>query len=283
MNTIPFSVFICVYKNDNPSHFKAAIESVVNQTLLPSELVLVVDGWIPSLIENIINEEIALCNKVGIDFRQIRLEKNCGHGEARRIALENCSYSHVAVMDADDISEPYRFEKQIDFFCTHPDISIVGGNIVEFLSQPNPIDTSITVGTRTVPIIDDEIKLYSKKRCPMNHVTTMYKKDVILSAGGYIDWFCEEDYYLWIRLILHNCKFANLPIDLVKVRVNKDMYDRRGGIKYFISEARLQRYMLNNGLIGPFRFCVNCIERFILQVIFPSHIRGLIYRLFARD
>ena len=69
-------------------------------------------------------------------------------------------------------------------------------------------------------------------------MTVMFRKDKILSVGNYIDWHYNEDYYLWIRLFLAGCQFANLPEVLVNVRVGKEMYQRRGGWKYFLSEAK---------------------------------------------
>ena len=56
--------------------------------------------------------------------------------------------------------------------------------------------------------------------------------------------FCNEDYYLWIRMIIEGNIFVNVPDTLVNVRVGNEMAARRGGWKYFKSEANLQKYML---------------------------------------
>ena len=82
----------------------------------------------------------------------------------------------------------------------------------------------------------------------MNQVTVMFRKADVAEVGGYIDWFCEEDYYLWIRLALSGKRFANVSDNLLNVRVGEEMYQRRGGWRYFRSEARLQRFMLNRVL-----------------------------------
>jgi len=137
-----FSVSMCVYKNNNPEHFKKALESVINQTRQPDEIVLVV-----------------------------RLPKNVGHGNARRKGLENCSYELIALMDADDISVSDRFEKQIKCFEEEKELSIVGGLIEEFIDTTDKV-----VGVRTVPTDDKDIKTFLRKRCPFNQVTVMFKK-----------------------------------------------------------------------------------------------------------
>lgn len=158
------------------------------------------------------------------EFKTIHLPQNRGHGDARRISLENCRNELIALMDADDISRPYRFEKQLAEFKKNEKLDIVGGQITEFVGQP----TNIT-GKREVPESDADIKIYMKKRCPMNQVSVMFKKSFVQAVGGYIDWFCEEDYYLWIRMMEANGVFANMPETLVNVRVGDETSSRRGG------------------------------------------------------
>ncbi|MBR3640477.1 MAG: glycosyltransferase, partial [Oscillibacter sp.] len=121
-------------------------------------------------------------------FRPIYLPQNKGLGNALREALEHCSHELVARMDSDDISFPYRFALQIEAFRKHPDADIVGGSITEFAEDPAQI-----MGQRSVELDDAAIKADMKKRCAMNHVSVMYKKSAVLSAGGYLDWHYNED------------------------------------------------------------------------------------------
>lgn len=275
---IEFSVSMCVWAGDDPDFFDAAIESISEQTVQPTEVVLTVDGPIPEKTKSVIKKYRDTLPRKNIGFKVVYLEKNVGHGEARRVCFENCTCDLIALMDADDLSLPDRFEKQLDIFKRDPDTSVVGGNIREFIGDPDNC-----VGRRIVPETDSEIKEYLKKRCPMNQITVMFKKAAVEEAGGYIDWFCEEDYYLWLRMSLIGKKFANVQYDLANVRVGEDMYSRRGGLKYFKSEAKLQRYMLKNGVIGLPRYLINVSERFILQVMMPNKIRGFLFRKFARS
>lgn len=268
-----FSVSMCVYCGDNPQDFKTAVVSVLNQTVVPTEVVLVVDGPVSETLDAIIK---------GYDqnpiFNVIRLKTNQGHGNARRVGLEACKYELVALMDADDISVPDRFEKQIKVFERDPSLSAVGGNIHEFINTTDNI-----VGKRIVPEKDADIKEYMKKRCPMNQVTVMFNKPDVDSVGGYIDWYCEEDYYLWLRLFLAGKSFYNIQESLVDVRVGDEMYQRRGGWKYFKSEAKLQGFMRKNKVIGFGTYVVNVAERLIVQVLLPNKIRGWVFRKFARE
>ena len=111
----------------------------------------------------------------------------------------------------------------------------------------------------------------------------MYKKSAVQAAGGYLDWFWNEDYYLWIRMQLNNAVFANTGTVLVNVRVGEEMYQRRGGWKYFKSEAGIQKLMKTNKIIGISRYMINVGERFIIQVLMPNKIRGWIFQKLARS
>jgi len=269
---LPFSVAMCVFDGDNTAFFKQALDSIINQTLKPNQIILVVDGSISASLKNVIS------SYDNITFlKVVYLPKNVGQGNARRIGLENCSNNLVALMDADDISVPDRFEKQIKIFKQFNDLDVVGGNINEFINSTDNI-----VGVRLVPQGDANIKDYLKKRCPFNQVTVMFKKSSVEFSGGYIDWYQEEDYYLWIRMCEAGAKFYNIQENLVNVRVGKDMYRRRGGWRYFKSEAKLQMYMYNKNIISFIRVVFNVSIRFVLQVVMPNSLRGFIFQKFAR-
>lgn len=272
-NNLKFSVSMNVYHGDDPVWFREAVDSVLNQTVRPEEIVLVVDGPVPEALEEI----IAGCEKTE-PFVVVRLPENSGHGNARRIGLEKCSHDLVAIMDADDLCLPDRFEKQLAVFRDQPDVSAVGGQIAEFLDTVDNV-----IGIRQVPLTDEEIRQYIKTRCPLNQVTVMLKKADVQAVGGFLDWFCNEDYYLWIRMYLAKMRFANVPDILVNVRVGADMYKRRGGFAYFKSEYRLQKYMRKHRVIGFGTYVMNVAKRLILQLLMPNWMRAIVYRKLARQ
>ena len=210
---------------------------------------------------------------MNINFKVIYLLKNEGHGNARRKSLENCTNELVALMDADDISYYNRFEKQLDVFINNPDVDIVGGQITEFIDIPENI-----IGKREVPEKDNDIKDYMKKRCPMNQMTVMFKNSFYKSSGGYIDWYCNEDYYLWIRMAEMNGIFENLPDNLVNARIGDAMSSRRGGVKYFLSEEKIQRYMLKRKIISIPRYIFNVLIRFCGEVIISNKMRTFLFK-----
>lgn len=269
-----FSVCMSVYHGDNAVFFKEAIDSLYAQTRLPDEIVLVVDGPVGEDIDKVIVD----FESQHETFRVVRLEKNSGHAIARQTGLDAAQYEYIAIMDSDDIAVLNRFEKQMAYIEAHPEVDALGGQIDEFIGEPSNV-----VGTRIVPQTDAEIKAYLKSRCPMNLVTVMLKKEAVQKAGGYIDWYCEEDYYLWVRMTEQGMAFANLPDNLVNVRVGEEMYQRRGGMKYFKSEARLQKYMYKHGIISMPRYLYNVAGRFVVQVAMPNKMRSFVFqKLFRR-
>lgn len=269
-----FSVAMSVYKNDQPNYFKQAMDSIIKQTLTPNEIILVIDGPISDELKNVVD---TYENKYSL-IKTIWLKENKGLGNALKLAVENAKYDLIARMDSDDIAVCDRFEQQINIFKTNPNVDIVGGDISEFID----VDTNI-VGIRKVPKENNEIREYMKTRCALNHVTVMFKKQTVIAAGNYQDWFWNEDYYLWIRMVLINTYFQNTGTTLVKVRVGKEMYKRRGGKKYFISEKKLQDFMYKNKVISLTTYIINVTKRLIVEIILPNSLREWVFKNLARS
>ncbi|MBQ8685357.1 MAG: glycosyltransferase [Clostridia bacterium] len=271
----PFSVAMSVYKNDNGEFVERALESITKaQTVKPDEIVLIVDGSVSEAVEEVIQKY----EREYTGFQAVRLPENKGLGNALQLAVDRCSYPLIARMDSDDVALPTRFEQQLKCFAENESLDIVGGDITEFIGEESNI-----VGKRSVPKENGAIKAYMKKRCAFNHMSVMYKKEAVLQAGNYQDWFWNEDYYLWIRMQLKGCSFANTGTVLVNVRVGEEMYRRRGGWKYFKSERDLQKYMRKHKMIGFGTYCMNVAKRFIVQILLPNRLRGWIFRKFARS
>lgn len=270
-----FSVLISVYAKEKKSNFHEAMDSILNQSLKPDEIVLIRDGKVPEDLQETIDGYL---KKEGKLITYIPLDTNGGLGNALRIGVVAAKNDYIARMDSDDICLFYRFEKQINFLNEHPNVDVVGGTIIEFVDDiDNPI------GKREVPLDDLSIKHYLKKRCPFNHMTVMFRKQAVLSAGNYQDLHYLEDYYLWCRMFLKKATFSNLSDILVFARCNKDLYKRRGGLSYFQSWKQLERYKLQNGITNVFYFISTLTMRFVIQVLLPNNIRGFVMKYFGRN
>jgi glycosyltransferase involved in cell wall biosynthesis len=271
-NELKTSVLISTYKNDNIKFLERAIDSIINQTKKPDEIVIVVDGPIPKENFLLLNEYSEKNKKIKI----IECKKNIGLGLALRKGVEECTNELILRMDSDDISRNDRIEKLYKKIVKE-EYDIVGSNITEFIDDENNI-----VSIRTVPEKDTEIKKYLKKRCPMNHVSVIFKKESVLKVGNYESLLYNEDYLLWIKMAQAEMKFYNIQENLVNVRVGQDMYKRRGGKIYFRSEKKIQDYMLKNKIISIPIYVTNLIKRYILQVLMTNNMRQFVFQKFAR-
>lgn len=258
------------YKNDNPDFLKEALNSIVSSSVLPSELVLVLDGQIPLKNKEIINSFIEK-----IDMKIIHLPENLGLGLALQKGLAHCSYEWIARFDTDDICLPDRFAKQIAFIEENPHIDVFSSPVLEFSDVKN------NFFIKKVPVEENLIKKYAKKRNPINHMSAMFKKSSVLEVGGYRDDLFFEDYSLWVRLLVGGYKIGNMDIPTVYARTGVDMVKRRGGLKYFVREVRIQYNFFKWGFLSLFEFLANISLRFPIRLA-PTIFRGKIYEKFLR-
>ncbi len=268
-----YSVLMSVYKNENVEYFIQAIESLLTQTVLPEQIVLVRDGVVYGQLQEVIDKYVKEYPEL---FTYLPLEENGGLGNALRYGLSYCRNELVGRMDTDDICVSDRFERQLTFMKENPDVDVVGGNVAEFSTEPSEI-----VSYKILPCKHEEIALYLKSRCPFNHPTVMFKKSVVEKVGSYESFYLLEDWYLWIKLYLANARFANLDNVLVNMRVSGQA-KRRGGMKYYKSCEKLLKYMKQNRVIGNWKYVKSCIVRFCGYVLLPNKMRAWAYKKFLR-
>ena len=266
-----YSVLMTVYGKDNPEYFALALDSMINQTLKPDEIVLVKDGPITKELQNVIDKRIKTSNIV-----EVQLEKNLGLGLALNEGLKVCKNELIARMDSDDISLPKRCEKQVNAFKSNNQLDIVGLQVKEFADDINNI-----IGERKVPLTNDEIYKFAKTRDPFNHPTVMYKKSKVIESGMYGDFRKNQDTDLWIKMLSHNAECMNLKEDLFRFRFDENTYKKR-------------KNWLNTSLLIQIRYkaykdgfcnCFDFIKVFIAQIgifVVPVRAQEFIYRNLLR-
>ncbi len=268
-----FSVLMSVYSKEEPNNLKLSIESVLNSSKIPDEIIIVEDGPLNKGLYDVL-DFFSKSNQI----KRVKLNKNEGLAKALSIVIEYCSNELIARMDTDDYCQYNRFEKQIDYFSKNKDLIIVGSNIGEFITNPSDL-----VSLKKMPISGKEIKKYSKTRNPFNHPSVMFKKSRISEVGGYKEMPLFEDYYLWLRLLhkFNDCQFLNIPENLVHMRISADAYKRRGGIHYIPKVWRFRMKCYKEGLISIFEaILLACIVS--LNAIIPNKMRAIIYKRFLR-
>lgn len=267
-----FSVLLSLYYKESPLYLHQSLESVFNQTLRPTEVVLVKDGPLTDELNHVVDEYTAKYPEIKL----VSLAQNVGLGRALNEGLKKCSYDLVARMDTDDICKPQRFEKQVGFFEKHPDIDVVGAWIDEFQQ-----DIINVISTRKLPETHREIELFGHKRNPINHPVVMFRKEMVKAVNSYQPFYLFEDYYLWVRMLLNGAKFYNIQESLLYFRFSPDMIKRRGGIKYAYVEAKFQWVLYKLGYISFAKSVINTGLRSGTRII-PNGLRGWLYKNLLR-
>lgn len=271
---IQFSVLISVYKKEKADYLKQALQSIINQTLKPAEIVIVKDGLLTKKLDECIENFQKQNPKL---FKILAFKENRGLGLALRDGVKSCKYEYIARMDSDDISKPDRFEKQFGYLQKHPETALLGTWIIEFSKDEKKPDT-IT----KLPCNHLEIIKFAKRRNPFRHMTVIYKKQAVIDSGNYRDFLWFEDYDLWIRMLQKGYITANIPEYLVNVRADKDMFARRGGWQYLKQDLRFQKYLKDVGLISWLRYIKSIVIRTIVRLM-PNKLRNQIYSSFLRE
>ena len=269
-----YSVLMSVYHKELPDNLSTSMDSMFSQTVSPDEFILMCDGPLTDELNAVIRKKEREYPNV---LRVIRLKENVGLGKALQIGLKKISNEIVARMDSDDISLSDRCEKQLTYLEEHPDVSIVGGAITEFETDP-----SIPGFKRVVPENHEEIVEFSKSRNPFNHMSVMYRKSHVLDAGGYKHLLYLEDYYLWIRMFINGYKGHNLTDTLVYARVGNGMLGRRSGMAYAKLQKRLFAFMLKNNYITKSQYINAVISRTVISVC-PGRMRQFLYEVILRS
>lgn len=209
-----YSVLMSLYKKENPEYLRLAIDSMLNQTVAPDEIVLVEDGPLTAELYAVLDEYPML--------HRIKNETNLGLGLALNVGLKECRNELVARMDTDDCSKPDRCEKQLERFLEKPYLAIVGSHIDEFIG-----DTSNVISQRIVPTTSEEIYKFAKKRSAFNHPVVMYSKTAVLENNGYADLKRNQDVDLFGRMQFKGYKAENIDEALLWFRSSDELAKRR--------------------------------------------------------
>jgi glycosyltransferase involved in cell wall biosynthesis len=189
----------------HPVHFRKAVDSILRQSLPDFELLIIED---PSprpaadLLKDLNDPRIRHLERRAKGTLVDSL--NAGLAEARA--------AWVARADADDICEPDRLQKQLAYSREHPEVDVLGSQLVIIDDQDEP------AGYRAYPQEHDAIVRGMTRFNALAHPSVVFRKERVLAAGGYRPFF-NEDYELWSRLARQQARFANHPDALVRYRL----------------------------------------------------------------
>ena len=263
-----YSVLMSLYKKEKPEYLRLALDSMLNQTITPDEIVLVEDGPLTEELYAVLEEYPSL--------HRVKNETNLGLGLALNVGLKACRNELVARMDTDDCSKPERCEKQLARFEEKPYLSIVGSHIDEFIGN-----ISNVVSKRIVPTSSEAIYEYAKKRSAFNHPAVMYSKTAVLDNGGYADLKRNQDVDLFGRMQFKGYKAENIDESLLWFRSSDELAKRRKSWQNTWSYIATIRKFWKMGYASFIDYAVVGIAQTGMYLM-PIRVQNYIYKNFLR-
>lgn len=264
---IKYSVLTTLYVKDNPDYLKQSIDSMLRQTVPPSEYVVVKDGPLTEELDNIL-QEYSTNNPI---FKIVSLDVNSGLGVACMKGVEACTNEYIARLDADDLSLPTRCEKELDVLEKEKDLAVVGSDIYEF-----EVDPEVITSIKKMPTEPDDIYKFGKKRNPFNHSTVIFRKSILLANGGYSPMRRSQDLELFTRLLFKGCKCRNIGEPLVLFRTGTARVKRKKNWTNLKCDVKVYKRNYDEHYINLFDFLYVIIR----QVVFFSMPSGLAQKLY---
>lgn len=253
------AVILSVYINDTFESVIESIKSILSQTYPYVFLYVAIDGPVNNKIKEFLFSKV---NNGEISVLKVN-RKNVGLASSLNKLIKiilDTDIEFIARMDADDISEPMRLERQVNFLRRNPEIDIVGGYIREFSCNGEQIIT--------YPLKNSDIKVYFRKRNPIAHVSVMFRRSFFYKSGLYpTNTNKNEDTLLWVKGFQNKCKFANIPEVLVNVRSDLNYFKRRTNFSKILSDTADRIYVVRKLRLGWLGLFYSCC--YFILFVFP--------------
>ncbi len=195
-----------------------ALDSLLAQTYQGFKVIMCDDGS----TDNTVEVAQSYVDRFPEKFVLIKNERNMGLNYTLNHCLAYADTEYCARMDGDDISLPERFELEIEFLDSHPDISIVSTPMIYFDENG---DFRVGGGGGRYPTKNDFVK-----GTPFCHAPCMVRREAYKDVGGYtVDpkMLRVEDYHLWFKLYAKGYRGYILPQPLYKMRDDRNAVARR--------------------------------------------------------
>jgi glycosyltransferase involved in cell wall biosynthesis len=205
--TVPVSIIAANYNNGK--YLTEFIDSIVNSTVLPFELIILNDGCTDNSLE-------ILEKYKGLDFlRVITFEKNQGNPACVNTGLEIATGKYIMRADPDDCLLPERLRVQSEFLDAHPEIDVLGSNVRYFHG-----DNKTIINESNVPIFHEQIAdTFRAGEHGLLQPSVMVRGEVF-RRYRYRNTFPAEDYELFSRMVRDGYRFSNIDTPLYLQRIH---------------------------------------------------------------
>ena len=263
------AVIMSVYRSDVVGFVTQAVESVLTQSFSEFDFFIQCDGSLNPEVDKYLS---------GLQDERIRLFKrgeNLGLAQSLNdllgIVLPQ-GYEFIARMDADDVNEPNRFERQLRYFDRHPDVECLGTWAIEITTSGEEFFRKM------MPETHEECKRLFKKRDCVIHPTVMFRRSFFEKAGLYsLETYFAEDTLLWANGFAHGCRFGNVPEYLYRFRLDDNFFQRRRGWKHALAILKLRHKV--NKMVHYGLFADIWALGYAVVKMMPTRVLNWIYRI----
>ena len=227
------SVILSTY-NEPCEMISQSIDSIINQTYNNLEIILINDNPSRKDLDDLLKKYEKKDNRI----KYIKNIENKGLVFSLNEGIKHASGNLIARMDADDISEIDRIEKQIIFLNEH-DYDIVGSCIMKIDEDNNEI------GQLVLPSFHKDIVRFIQYGSCVLHPTWLVKKNVYMKLEGYRNIAACEDYDFLLRAIFCGYKLGNIPDIGLKYRIRSTGVSQKSNIKQKLTMYYLAKKFKN--------------------------------------
>lgn len=215
------SVLIATY--NRVKSLKLAVESILRQKHLPYQLIIVNDA---STDET--KEWLTSYNFDPVTVNIIHNDTNLGLAQSLNMGLSFATEDLIARLDDDDIwIDPNKLQKQLETFETYPNLVLLGTGIL--------VDGKEIIN----PLTDSELRNQILFRCPFQHSTVMFRREVNQQAVVYNNRLpYSEDWDLWLNLGRYG-DMMNLPDITTRISLHDNLSD-----KFYVSQHAMNLNIL---------------------------------------
>lgn len=265
-------VLLSVYHGSRLEYVADCLSSIYAQSFKEFDIFIQEDGVIPVPLHTYLMQQLQDKKIHYLGQREENLGIAHSYNELILKALDE-NYLYFVRMDSDDIMLPNRIQAQYDFMQEHKDIDVVGSYIEEFgdgFSYQKIV---------RYPLKHSEMFNFFAKRVPLANVTSFFRASFFKKSGLYpTSSKTNEDTLLWAKGFQNQCKFANIPKVLVRVRISLEFFNRRGGLKKAWCDFKDRIYVIQV-LRYNFIAYVYAVVLFLINIS-PAFIKKIAYKRF---
>ena len=209
LDALVISVCMSVYNSQR--YLAEAIESILSQTFRDFEFLILDDGSTDGSLD--------LLRYYAARDPRVRLTSRPNQGLVASLneLVDQAKGEFIARMDADDVSLPERFEREVDYLRTHPECVLVGSRVRLIDPEGDPLCDWCTMQDHEAI---DSFYLQAKGGTLVSHPVVMMRRSALLAVGKYRNFSMMEDLDLFLRLAEYG-RLVNLPEVLLKYRIHQ--------------------------------------------------------------